>query len=100
MALEAGMSRDARRPDGSPGDRQQPLARAALAERRRRDAARVLPAAGVVLLASPLLDVAAGTGSLFGVPAGVLYIFAVWAGLILFTVRLSRAVTDREGRGE
>jgi hypothetical protein len=94
------MSRGAPSPEGSPGDRQQPLARAALAERKRRDAARVLPAAGVLLLVSPLLDLVAGTGAVLGIPASVLYIFAVWGGLILLTVRLSRALAESEDRRE
>jgi hypothetical protein len=67
-----------------------PLAGEALARRKRRDVALILPLAGVFLLVSPFLDVFARAGSLLGVPVGVLYVFAVWLGLILAAAALAR----------
>jgi hypothetical protein len=67
-----------------------PLAREAFDRRRRRDAAIALPLAGIFLLTSPFLDVFAGPGTLVGVPLGLLYIFAAWAGLILAAGLLAR----------
>lgn len=62
-----------------------PLAREALARRKRRDVATVLPLAGIALLVSPFLNVVADAGTLFGLPVKVIYVFAVWFGLIAAT---------------
>ncbi len=79
------------RTGGAPADAPAPsLARAAAQRRRRRDAALALPLGGLFLLASPLLDVVIRAGSLFGVPVSVLYVFAVWAGLIALTFVATR----------
>lgn len=67
---------------------------ARLARGRRRDLARLLPIAGAVLLASPLLGVASGGGPLFGIPAGVIYVFGVWGGLILAAGLMARRLHD------
>lgn len=75
----------------------QPLARATLARRRRRDAAFLLPNVGLVLLVSPFTDVFADAGHLFGIPVVVLYVFGVWFGLIAACAALSRAVDDGDG---
>lgn len=72
-------------------------ARALQAQGRRRDLARVLPVAGVVMLASPLLDVAAGGGTVFGIPTGVLYVFGVWGALILGAALLARRLLGDAG---
>jgi hypothetical protein len=37
---------------------------------------------GVVLLSWPFLTVANGSGTVFGIPVLVLYLFLVWAGII------------------
>lgn len=66
-----------------------PLALEALDRRRRRDAALVLPIVGLVLFASPLLDIVAGWGSVMGLPAVVLYVFVAWFCLIALTVCLA-----------
>jgi hypothetical protein len=68
----------------------QPLAIEALARRKRRDAAAVLPLAGALLFVSPLLDLVAGAGAPFGIPAAVLAVFAGWFALIALTGRLAR----------
>jgi len=51
--------------------------------RRRRDAAVVLPILGTALVMPPLVGLSVGGGAVAGVPAVVLYLFGVWAGLIL-----------------
>ena len=91
-------------PATTPGDSPQPgapategpLAREALARRKRRDAAVVLPLAGVLLFVSPLLDLMVGGASLFGLPVGVLYIFGSWFALIALTARLAKPLA-RDG---
>lgn len=77
----------------------QPLARAALARRRHRDAAFLLPNLGLVLLVSPLIDVFTDAGRLFGIPVVVLYVFGVWFALILACGRLARALDEGGGDG-
>ncbi len=69
-------------------------ASAPLARRRRRDLARLLPVAGAVLLVSPLLNLFAGGGAPFGIPAGVLYVFGVWGGLIIGAGLLARRLRE------
>lgn len=39
-------------------------------------------AVGVVLLSWPFLTIVNGTGTVFGIPELVLYLFTVWAGII------------------
>jgi hypothetical protein len=76
----------------------QPLERATLARRKRRDAAFLLPNLGLVLLVSPIVDVFADAGRLFGIPVVVLYVFGVWFALIAACARLARAL-DAGGDG-
>lgn len=61
------------------------LAPEAYRQRRLRDAARLLPLAGAALLLVPLLWGDAASGS-----AAVLYVFAVWAGLVAGAAWLGR----------
>jgi hypothetical protein len=82
-----------------PPDHAQPLARSALARRKRRDAAIVLPFACMLLFASPLLDLVAGAGSVAGVPVSVLYIFGAWFALIWITARLAGPLMRDAGEG-
>jgi hypothetical protein len=57
----------------------------------------VLAVAGAMLLLPPLALVATGISARpFGIPATVIYLFAVWLLLIILTAFLSR----RLGRGE
>lgn len=60
-----------------------------------RDAALVLPAAGLILIMPPFAGLFVGGGTVAGIPAVVLYIFGVWAALIglggLLSRRLGRA---------
>lgn len=78
------------------------LAPSGYRRKRLRDAARFLPVLGVALLLVPLLwtrsDAAGGTGN----AGALLYVFAVWAGLILAAFAMSRLLLrggegDREG---
>ena len=55
-----------------------------------RDAGIVLPLTGAALLMPPLAQGLAIEGTLLGVPWIVLYVFGVWAGLILGAFRLAR----------
>lgn len=59
--------------------------------RKTRDAALLLPVLGVLLLVSPMLAVFTGEGTVFGIPSPFIYVFGVWAGLIL----LARALAVR-----
>jgi hypothetical protein len=83
-----------------PARGEQPLARAALARRKLLDAAAALPLAGLALLVSPLLDVFAGDGRVLGLPAGAVYVFAVWFGLIALAARLARRLAAEGDAGE
>lgn len=97
----------ARAPDGAPretraagrSDVAQPLARLALARRRRRDAAAALPIVAIVLFCSPILDLFAGAGRLMQIPVGVLFVFGAWFVLIWITARLSRRLIEDAGDG-
>lgn len=65
------------------------LQRASYRQRRLRDAARLVPFLGIVLLAIPLTWPAAGGAQEPIGSAGLLYIFGVWALLIILTAVLS-----------
>jgi len=71
------------------------LAERALARRKREDRAFALPAVGILLLASPMLDILSVDRAFLGIPSAFLYVFAVWIGLILLT----RALAKRLMRG-
>ncbi len=91
------MAPDSRKPaTGEAAENGQPLARGALARRKRRDAAAILPLVGVVLFASPLIDAFADAGPLWGIPGSVIYVFGVWFALIALTARLARGLRDDE----
>jgi hypothetical protein len=65
-------------------------------------AALVLALAGAILLLPPLALVAANISARpFGIPAAVIYLFAVWLLLILLTAFLSRRLgaDERKGKG-
>ncbi|NNU79321.1 hypothetical protein HMH01_02615 [Halovulum dunhuangense] len=66
------------------------LAERALERHKREDAAAFLPILGVLLLVSPVLNIVAGFPRILGIPAVYLYVFSVWAGLILCTLYLAR----------
>lgn len=60
-----------------------------------RDASAVVPMAGILLLVSPLLGLFTAGDGMFGLPATFLYVFGVWAGLILLGFWLSRKLAPR-----
>jgi hypothetical protein len=53
-------------------------------------AAVVVPLAGLLLLMPPFISLFAAPISLFGIPLVVLYMFGVWAALVLLTRWLAR----------
>ncbi len=80
------------------------LERQSYRRRRLLDAARLLPIMGAALFAVPLLWPRAGGGA-DGVPtsSAILYIFSVWAGLIVVNAafgRLTRGMNQPPGRPE
>jgi hypothetical protein len=62
---------------------------------RARDAARVLPLVGLFLLLPPVIVPFAVPVDVAGVPLVVLYLFAVWLGLVLAAALLARALAPR-----
>ncbi|EEW25562.1 hypothetical protein [Rhodobacter ferrooxidans] len=64
------------------------LARRSYRRRRLRDAARLLPVFGGFLVFLPILWAPAETGSRDTAPDGI-YLFAVWAGLIVVAALMS-----------
>lgn len=62
-----------------------------------RDRATVIPLFGLFLLCSPVLNLFADQGRLFGLPVAYFYIFFVWAFLILITRRLTRSIVGPAG---
>lgn len=69
------------------------LAERAMERRKREDAALLVPLLGVVLLMSPFLNIFAGFERIAGLPAAYVYVFTVWAGLILLTRKLARRLS-------
>lgn len=59
-----------------------------------RDAVALMALLGTWLVMPPMLDVVNQPTSVLGIPTIVVYVFVVWAGLILFT----RMVARRAGR--
>lgn len=62
---------------------------------RARDAARLLPLVGLFLLLPPVIAPFAVPVNLAGVPLLVIYLFAVWLGLIVAAALLARALAPR-----
>ena len=68
-----------------------------------RDAATILPFAAAALLAPPLVWIFATPAAPGEVPSIILYIFGIWAGIILATFLLARRIArlkdgDKAGR--
>ena len=66
-----------------------------LRRRKTRDWALILPVVGLVLFMPPIASIFPVEGSLGGVPAPVVYIFSVWAGLIVGAFLLARRISRR-----
>lgn len=58
--------------------------------RRFRDLATLLPIIGVLLLVTPVVSIFTQTGRFFGLPAPFVFVFGVWAGLIVLAFGLAR----------
>ena len=69
----------------------------ALRARRARDAALVLPLAGLLVLTPPVANLFLSDITLFGAPLVVIYLFTVWAALIVCAQRLSRRLRKGDG---
>jgi hypothetical protein len=67
--------------------------------RKARDAGLILPLLGAAALMPPVASAFAIEGRLFGVPVVLLYVFGVWALLILLAVRVARALSRGEAGG-
>ena len=71
-------------------------------QRKTRDRALVLVIAGFLLLMPPFVGIFEIEAHLFGVPVALVYLFTVWAGLIVGAARLAaslRVSEDRTGAG-
>jgi hypothetical protein len=75
------------------------LAPATYRRKRLRDAARLLPVLGAALFLVPLLWTPADAPGGVGNARALLYMFAVWAGLILAAFVLSRVLGRDAGKG-
>ena len=66
--------------------------------RRARDLAVVLPLAGTLTFAPPLVGLFARPAfAVFGVPSVILYLFGLWLALILGALLVSRRLARRPG---
>lgn len=71
------------------------VGRASYRQRRLRDAARLLPVVGMILWLIPLLWLRE-PGAAQSTSFALLYLFGIWAGLILLSFVLSRALRTDE----
>lgn len=74
------------------------LAERALIRRKREDSALAVPALGLLLLVSPVLNIFTANGQIFGLPAAYVWIFTVWTGLVLMTFGLARRIQAADDR--
>ena len=86
------MSDDHASTNGGPQDL--PLSMAPADRRRIRDRAVILPAVGLILLLPPFAGIFALDIRVAGAPFTALYLFAVWAALIIGAALLSRGLGD------
>ena len=70
------------------------------ARRKIRDWALILPLLGLIFLAPPIASMVPADSEIAGLPATVVYIFAVWAGLILGAFALARWIGMQGGEVE
>ena len=61
-----------------------------------RDAAFLLPLAGLFLLMPPFIDLFAVHETLFGIPLIVAYVFGLWTAMILVAFWFSHRLNDPE----
>lgn len=67
-----------------------------MAHRKAQDRAMILPIIGFALLMPPFGTAFELDAKIAGVPFTLIYLFAVWAGLILCGWRLSRVLSDAD----
>ena len=67
-----------------------------LRRRKARDRSLVLLVLGVVLLTPPAASLFQVDGKLFGLPTLLVYLFLVWAGLIVGAARLARRLMESD----
>lgn len=65
---------------------------------RARDAGLVLPLAGLVLVAPPVINLFVTDLTVFGAPLIGIYLFGVWGALIVCARQLSRRLRDHDPR--
>lgn len=70
-----------------------------LRHRKARDRAMVVPLIGFVLLMPPVAAIFDLDGHILGVPVPLVYVFAVWAGLIAAGALLARRLRDTDEAG-
>ena len=61
-----------------------------------RDAAFLLPIAGLFMLLPPIIDLFTVKTHLFGIPLIVAYVFGLWSALIIIAFWFSRRLKDPE----
>lgn len=66
-----------------------------LRQRKARDRAFIVPLFGLMMLMPPVVGAFALPASVLGVPLIVVYLFAVWAALIVHARFLARALGDQ-----
>ena len=84
-----------------PAEPPPPAEREARLPRRRRAVAlaALMPLVGLFLLMPPFIRVFAHDGRVFGAPSALVFLLAVWLGLILLTRRLGRRLARRDPDG-
>lgn len=62
--------------------------------RRAAQAALLLPVVGVILLVSPVITAITGSLEESGISGAILYVFGIWAALIIAAFALARRLAD------
>lgn len=70
--------------------------RSASAVRKARDIAIVIPVVCTFLIMPPLVHIASDAGSIFGIPAIVVYLFGIWMVAVALTAWNSRRLDTPE----
>ena len=73
--------------------------RQATSSRRARDRAAILLLLGILLLVSPMAGIFSLDMKIGGIPFTLIYLFSVWAGLILAARYLARQLQVADGGG-
>ena len=90
------MTRETETPFDPLGETESRADAAALRAAHARDAAVVLPLAGLLLFSPPLITLFASDATAFGAPFIVVYLFAAWAVLVAAALVLSRRLREEE----